>query len=376
MQNESFFDEQREQSKVKASLVQKYFWAWAKVILGALARNPRIIEKKIVYIDLFAGPGRYKDGALSTPLLILQNAIDDPQISPHLVTLFNDRDENNTNTLQSEIDNLSGIEKLRYKPDIHHEVIGEDIVKWFEQIKLAPTLFFVDPWGYKGLSLRLINAVLKNWGCDCIFFFNYNRISMGIKNPCVRPHMEALFESRYENVATKVENTSPAERETVIIEELCEALNEMGGRKHFILPFRFRNEAGTRTSHHLIFVSKDFKGYEIMKDIMAKESSLENQGVASFEYNAVDERCPFLFQFTQPLENLRNELLNTFAGQTLTVDEIYRTHCIGTPFIRKNYKDVLMKLDEEHIISSKTLNGKARRKNTFSDNITVTFPKR
>ena len=34
-----FFDEQREQSKVKASLVQKYFWAWANVISGTLAKN-------------------------------------------------------------------------------------------------------------------------------------------------------------------------------------------------------------------------------------------------------------------------------------------------------------------------------------------------
>jgi hypothetical protein len=32
----------------------------------------------------------------------------------------------------------------------------------------------------------------------------------------------------------------------------------------------------------LIFVSKHFKGYEIMKIIMAKESSTEDQGVASF----------------------------------------------------------------------------------------------
>lgn len=376
MTDSNFFDEQREQSKVKATLVQKYFWAWAKVILGALARNPRVTEKKIVYIDLFAGPGRYKDGAMSTPLLILQKAIDDPNIAPYLVTLFNDKDENNTNSLQSEINALSGIGNLRYKPDVQHEVVGEDIAKWFEQIHLAPTLFFVDPWGYKGLSLRLINAVLKDWGCDCIFFFNYNRISMGIKNPCVRPHMEALFESRFEQVASKVENTSPAEREAVIIEELCEALNEMGGTKHYILPFRFRNELGTRTSHHLIFVSKDFKGYEIMKEIMAKESSSANQGVASFEYNAVDEQCPFLFQFTQPLANLHDDLLTTFAGKTLKMDDIYREHCVGTPFIRRNYKDVLMKLADEQLIYIQTPNGKKRRSGTFSDNIIVTFPAR
>ena len=56
-----------------------------------------------------------------------------------------------------------------------------------------PTFFFVDPWGYKGLSLRLINSVLKDWGCDCVFFFNYNRINMGLGNDAVEKHMDALF---------------------------------------------------------------------------------------------------------------------------------------------------------------------------------------
>ena len=51
----------------------------------------------------------------------------------------------------------------------------------------------MDPWGYKGLSLRLINSVLRNWGSDCIIFFNYNRINMGLNNEFVREHMDALF---------------------------------------------------------------------------------------------------------------------------------------------------------------------------------------
>ena len=60
-------------------------------------------------------------------------------------------------------------------------------------MKLVPTLLFVDPWGYKGLSLALINSVVQNWGCDCIFFFNYNRINPGVSNDTVREHMNALF---------------------------------------------------------------------------------------------------------------------------------------------------------------------------------------
>ena len=69
MSAESFFDESGEQSAVKTAIVSKYFWIWAKVIMPQ-AQKTR--EKKIAYLDLFAGPGRYKDGAKSTPLLILE----------------------------------------------------------------------------------------------------------------------------------------------------------------------------------------------------------------------------------------------------------------------------------------------------------------
>ena len=186
----AFFDEQAEQSHVKTAIVSKYFFAWAKVISGAVKRhaNPRI-----AYIDLFAGPGRYKDGAKSTPLFILEQAIRDPVLRNTLVTLFNDKESANSGSLQDEINALPGIETLKFAPEVNTEEVGQQMVELFEKTKFVPTLFFADPWGYKGLSLRLINSVLKNWGCECIFFFNYGRVNAGLSNPTVKEHMDALF---------------------------------------------------------------------------------------------------------------------------------------------------------------------------------------
>jgi len=186
----AFFDESTEQSQIKATIVSKYFWAWAKVIMPTAAKTR---ERKIAYLDLFAGPGRYKDGSKSTPILILEQAVADPNMREMLVTVFNDKDEKHHRDLERSIAGIQGIETLRYKPVVLNEEVGEHMVKHFESEKLVPTLFFVDPWGYKGLSLKLVNSVLKNWGCDCIFFFNYNRINMGLSNPIITEHMNALF---------------------------------------------------------------------------------------------------------------------------------------------------------------------------------------
>ena len=145
MSTQKFFDESSEQSQVKAAIVAKYFSAWSKVIVPWAKKGPG----RIAYIDLFAGPGRYADGRASTPLLVLEQAIKDPSLRDMLVTQFNDVDDNHTQTLRAEIAKLPGIETLRHAPKVHNEEVGENVVREFEAAHLVPTLFFVDPWGYK-----------------------------------------------------------------------------------------------------------------------------------------------------------------------------------------------------------------------------------
>lgn len=372
----SFFDEQTEQSLVKATIVAKYFDAWASVIVNTQKRNPQQ-PQKIAYIDLFAGPGRYKDGSQSTPLKILQKAIEKPDIRDRLVTLFNDKDEAKAQSLEKSITEIPEIETLRYKPQVNNEEVGEEIVKMFEGMTLVPTLFFVDPWGYKGLSLRLVNSVLKDWGCDCLFFFNYNRISMGMSNPMVKRHMDSLFgEERADALRKKLELNNPLQRELMIVEELCQAIKSYGGS--YTLPFRFRDATGNRTSHHLIFVSKNFRGYDIMKGIMAKESSGVEQGVPSFEYSPADflPKQSLLFQLSRPLEDLQDSLLEAYAGQTLPMRTIYEDHSVDTPYIASNYKEALKNLENDGKITARKSDGSKRKKGTFADDVLATFPDR
>ena len=368
----TFFDEQKEQSEIKAGIVANYFWAWAKVIMPWAKKA----DNRIAYIDLFAGPGRYKSGATSTPLLILQKAIGDPVMRDMLVTIFNDKDEGHARSLESAIRGLACIETLRHQPVVNNAEVGEEIVKMFEEMRLVPTLCFVDPWGYKGLSLRLVNSVLKDWACECVFFFNYTRINMGLGNPIVVEHMNALFGAeRADALRFRLENMNPGDRELAIVEELAEALKAMGGK--YVLPFGFRNESGTRTKHHLVFVSKHVLGYTIMKNVMAGESSTSTQGVPSFFYSPADARFPMLFDLSRPLDALAGMLQSDFAGRTLTMKEIFEQHHVGKPYIEKNYKAALRQLEADGKIMVEPP-AKERRliksEVTFGPKVKVTFP--
>lgn len=374
MSDTSFFDESSEESGIKSRIVAKYFWAWAKVVIPTAKTH----GNRIAYIDLFAGPGLYKNGTVSTPILVLEKALSDPDMKRMLVTVFNDRDQGNASSLNEAIGALPGIEQLKHKPQVQNEEVGTEIVKMFEKTRFIPTLFFVDPWGYKGLSLALVNSVLKDWGCDCIFFFNYRRINMGLTNAAVREHMNVLFGGeRADRIREKLDRLSPDERETLIIEELSQALREMGAT--YVLPFSFKNAQGTRTTHHLIFATKDFKGYEIMKEIMAHESSEQEQGVPSFGYSPASSSFPLLFALSRPLDDLEESLLQNFSGQRVTMQAIYKKHSVGKPYVKANYKKALRNLEAAGKIETTPPADKRPKRQglvTFADSVMIAFPRR
>jgi hypothetical protein len=162
------------------------------------------------------------------------------------------------------------------------------------------------------------------------------------------------------------------EREAFIVNEMSNALRELGGK--FVLPFRFRNAEGTRTTHHLFFVSKHFRGYDIMREIMFDHSKKE-QGVAKFEYNPADARWPSLFGLLRPLEDLEELLLADCAGKTLSRKALYESHSVGKPYVLKNYREVLCRMEQEGKVKMEPP-CPPRRKNSLAETVLITFPRR
>jgi three-Cys-motif partner protein len=289
-----------------------------------------------------------------------------------LTSFLNDKDSNNTHALREAIDALSGIDSLRHRPEILTTEVGQELAKVFAELKLIPTLSFIDPFGYKGVSLTLLESLFKDCGSGCIFFFNYTRINMGISNDAVAHHMAALFgPERLGNLKKVCKDLEPAKREASIMRHLEEALVALGGK--YVLRFAFKNSGGGRTSHYLVFVCKAFLGYDIMKGVMANASSRSTQGAASFSFDSADEGKLHQETLFGPLDALQLDLLNCFAGQRLTMREVYERHTVGTPYISSNYKDALKRLEAQGKIKPESV--AKRRAGTFADGLIVQFPK-
>ncbi len=375
MSGKEFFEKRTEQSKFKTEIVRKYFWIWAKIISNQVKKRG---GNKIGYVDLFAGRGRYEDDSKSTPLLILERAIETSELSQMLVTIFNDEDEDYCLQLQKEIDAVADINNLKFKPVVRNYTVDDSLAEKVKQAVTFPSLFFLDPCGYKGLSLKLIQIALNGWGCDCIFFFNYNRINQHLSNSVLTENMDSLFgKSKADFLRQTLVGKTPTERESLIINSLKEALVELGGT--YNIEYFFKDDSGKKTSHFLVFASKNKLGYDKMKDVMARESSSKHEGVSSFGFNPRDkEKSPSLLDLMySPIDNLSEELMKLFAGRTISVKEIYYSHHLGTEFVLKNYQDALRRLEEQkRIVAQPSAEKRPKRDGivTFSENVVVTFP--
>lgn len=359
----SFFDKQKSNSQIKSEIVSQYFWMWAKVM------KTRTKTGRLAYIDLYCGQGTYEDGSKSTPILILERALREPLVKNQLVSYFNDGDSKCIDKLKKAVGKIENIDKLKYAPAFSNVNIDEEIEKNFSKYKFDPTLFFVDPFGYKGLSLGLIKSVLKDWGCDCFFFFNYVRVNAAINNDKFTCHTDGLFgKGRTAELRKELENLGAKERELKLITALKDALKNIGGK--YSCGIRFQKEDAERTGHYLVSVSKNVLAYNFAKTIMQKHSTGVIKELGWFEYNAKPQMRELWY--IDPIKELESVLLKDFKGQTRTVDHIFKCHNINKPYIESDYKQALKNLERFNKIQAEPAQNK-RRKNTMGNEVKITF---
>jgi hypothetical protein len=72
-------------------------------------------------------------------------------------------------------------------------------------------------------------------------------------------------------------------------------------------------------------------------------------------------------------------LLDEYAGQENTTREVYEKHSVGKPYLMRNYKDILLKLElEGKLVADPPAHKRRKRKGkiTFGDNVLIKFPKK
>lgn len=361
MTADTFFEHQSPESAAKTDIVANFFAAWLNII-GPSSRGP------LGYMELYAGPGRFADGATSTPIRVLETILTSPYAARFRVVL-NEMDDRAADLLKTNVADLPNISSLREAPILTREEVDRDkALVFLKHLGDFPAVLFVDPFGYKGVSRRLFaEYVSVGWGRDAILFFNYKRINAALSNPEFTEHMGDVFgETRARALREELASLHPHEREARVRAAMEETLRDAGVKFIHRYDFEKRHDS-------LFFMSQSEKGLRVMKNIMKTRSTSDDSGVPSFSFSRSREKQFDLFGATRtPLDELRDDLLKRFAGQTMTFEQIFRAHHPGTNFVEGNYRQVLLALEESGVITTEPRN---RRRGTFGPNVRVTFPK-
>jgi three-Cys-motif partner protein len=362
----------------------RFFKGWAAVL------EPH--AQRLLYIDLFAGPGTYEcdeHGRVGTPdapihstaVLIVDAAARNPRFAKALVSVFNDGNAEFILRLKVAIDALPARANLKYDPQYFSGLVDDQVAKLFGSLHLPPAMLFIDPFGYSGLTRALIASVLKDWGSDCVFFLNYNRINQAFGRHGFDMHLNALFgEERVDQIreyfATNIGSITATGREDYIIDRLYSALSEIGGS--YSISYRFRGDSG-RTMQHVVFTSKNLRGYLVMKDAMASQSTETADGVPTYEF-VEPAGMPGLFEEVLPprefpfsVAKLADQLKERYGKLTREFDQIYREHNIGLPYIEKNYRAAVLMLWKRGAVELRRPDGSLPRANSCPRDTLVTF---
>jgi hypothetical protein len=195
---------------------------------------------------------------------------------------------------------------------------------------------------------------------------------MGLNNEIVREHMSSLFGvNQLSNVSHQLSLASNSiEKKKVIIENFCLALKDNGA--DYVLPFSFKNNSGTKTTHYLVFITKNFLGFDKMKYIMRQESSTSGDGASSLGYNPNYKPGTLLYSSKFPL-NILIDSLKEFEGQKIPFKDLYKNHSPNNPYLKKEYKEPLLLLSNNGKLIIKPNSFKRLRKNTVPDDSSIIF---
>lgn len=315
MRKNDFFNSPADRSLVKHDIVFEYFQKWT----GIMSRVAK--DKKLLYIDLYCGPGTYDNGYESLPIQILNYIIKDERLklSKCMQCVFNDEDSGHISTLKQEVSKIKSLEKLEDQPIIVNSKITKgsnvlDPLKNNINNDLVYTLSFLDPFGYVGISRELIGALINGFGSDCILFFNYQRIiTMGNNNPKIRNRLSDIFGlETLENLKIELNDPKCTNKYSTVLDALEESIRRKINKPVFLRGFKICYNNNRNIKYAIVFLTKNFKAYIEMKEIMAKHSTKtqDNSEIPTYEF------CPSEVLINEhSIDKLKNDLFSTFEGR-------------------------------------------------------------
>lgn len=351
--NSNFFNKQTLSSRIKASIVSEYFPQYCGII------TKKHTPAQIGYFDMFAGPGIYKDGNISTPILIGQKCLDDSMLKNRVWMIFNDmtfKDE-----LERNFKAFFPSGTFNQQPLFGNVIFGEyqktnkflTRNTYVNKKNECPSILFIDPWGYKHINTPILVKFLGSWGNEVFIFINTKRLNADIEKEISQENIQTIFPTTYLQLRNEKKLQSSVEQRHKFIVD-CIAQEFRAEYNHiYCTAFEFMEEDQSSPSHYLLHITKSPRGFELIKLIYDKYANVHrsfNSSYVTYTYDPKKNPCMVLFdeQFKQDkIEFLKQQIKTEYTGKTISARQLFKEHQKNCLYAEKHYRLALRQLSDE-----------------------------
>jgi three-Cys-motif partner protein len=336
----------------KHIVLKAYLDAWFP-ILGST-------QGRILFIDGFAGPGRYSGGEDGSPIIALKALRDHPfrlRLRAEIVFMFIEREQDRADHLRREIVPFVAELGTGVRTEVITGEFDETMTSVLQQVdeqkrSLAPAFVMVDPFGISHTPLSVIGKILENSKSEVYISFMwefFNRFKAGDEFP---PHLDGLFGCTEWREAIAIPDWR--RRRDFIFELYKRQLKAAGAE--YVVHFELFNQA--TLVYAIFFATKHAVGCDKMKAAIWKADPFNG-------FAFVGGRDPTAGElFGRDIGPLKAEIQRTFAGEEWRTIEELRDWIMtdATDYHSGQLKAALRELEQEgHVVADSTTRKRARQ---------------
>jgi three-Cys-motif partner protein len=322
-------------TKAKHDILRRYLQAWF-AIMGQT-------HSRIVYVDGFAGPGEYDRGEEGSPVIALNTVLNHTaKLDKEIILLFIESEQKRADHLQRVLTNFDVPDNVIV--ECYCTEFTDKITEILDDIDargqtLAPTLAFIDPFGFKGWPFSIVERIMAHPSCEVLISFVYESLNRWIKHPDHEETFDNLFGT---DRWREIDHCSTAQERLAFLNDLYrhQLTNEAGAK--YVRSFEMIDE-GNHTEYFLFFGTKNRKGISKMKEAMWKA---DPTGGTQFS-DRTDLNQVVMFGPAPDLTPLRTVIVNWLTGKRSTIGAFEEFVLAKTAFRETHGRAVLTALENE-----------------------------
>jgi three-Cys-motif partner protein len=325
----------------KLKILGAYLRAWFPIL--SRGRN----FDRIIYIDGFAGPGRYKGGEDGSPIVALKAALGalNGQVGMPYEFHFVELDRAIAAALAVNIEHFRqqrvvppGIEMFIHDQMTFEEAYSQRIRARLQAHPRAPAFALVDPFGWTGIPMSILGELVRRPSTEILVNFMFEEINRFLFHPDQVANFDTLFACADWRRGSEMRGLT---RKQFIHDLYRDQLRRAAGAR-YVRSFEMRNERNV-CDYFLYFASNNRLGLEKMKEAMWK---VDPAGGFTFS-DATNLDQAVLFQAEPDRHALRRLISGEFAGRRATVNQVYTFVIEDTPFHGGHYRKVLAAMEKD-----------------------------